>query len=55
MVDKVLTVEQVAEVLRVHKDTVYGWLRTEKIHGFKVGGVWRVSQAELDRLLAGKE
>jgi len=45
-----LTVGEVADYLRVHRSTVYRLLRAHQIRGFKVGGLWRFSPADLNRL-----
>jgi excisionase family DNA binding protein len=48
------TPREVASITRMDPKTVAGWLRQGKIRGWRLGvhGNWRVSQAELDRLLA---
>ena len=48
---KLLTASQVAEQLQVTEHTVYDWLRTGKLHGLKVGRLWRVSETSLDAFL----
>jgi excisionase family DNA binding protein len=42
-VDKVMTVREVAQLLRVHQTTVYRLLRANRLPGFKVGSDWRFS------------
>ena len=44
----VLTIGEVAEMLRVHPTTVYRLLKRGDIPGFKIGGNWRVSVNALD-------
>lgn len=44
----VLTPEQVAEILQISTRTVYTLLRTAKLPGRKIGGNWRVLEAELE-------
>jgi excisionase family DNA binding protein len=48
-----LTVEDVAEWLRVKPETVRTWLRSNQITGYNLGGRtgWRVPAGEIDRLL----
>jgi excisionase family DNA binding protein len=41
MEDKLLTIEEVAEYLRLSKETVYVMVRQGKIPGFKVSNKWR--------------
>ncbi len=47
---KVLTLDEVAEILKVHPETVRDWLRSGKIQGFKPGGgkEWRVLEEDLE-------
>lgn len=45
--DKILTVEQVAEVLQVKAITVREMLRDKRIRGFKVGKAWRTTEKML--------
>ena len=51
-VKAVLTIGEVAEMLRVHPTTVYRLLKRGDIPGFKIGGNWRVSVNALDRWLS---
>lgn len=51
--EKLLTVKEVAERLRVHTGTVRRWLEEEKLHGYRLGGStgWRVNESEVARFL----
>ena len=48
----VLTIGEVAEMLRIHPTTVYRLLKRGDIPGFKIGGNWRVSVNALDRWIS---
>jgi excisionase family DNA binding protein len=48
----VLTIGEVAEMLRVHPTTVYRLLKRGDIPGFKIGGNWRVSVNAFDRWMS---
>jgi excisionase family DNA binding protein len=48
----VLTIGEVAEMLRVHPTTVYRLLKRGDIPGFKIGGNWRVGVDALDRWMS---
>jgi excisionase family DNA binding protein len=51
-----LTVEQVAERLQVHPETVRRWLRGGRLRGVRLGGSklgYRISEDELERFIAG--
>jgi excisionase family DNA binding protein len=54
--ERLLTVPEVAERLRVHPETVRVWLRQGKLKGIRIGGTkagYRIPSSELDRLLGG--
>lgn len=46
-----LTVEDVAERLRVSKKTVYGWLRSGELRSIRLGGLWRISEEDLAQFI----
>lgn len=47
------TVNEIAEILKVHEQTVRGWLRDGELQGVGFGGRtgWRVSEVALRRFL----
>ena len=47
--DKILTVPEVAELLRVHPSTIYRLLREKKISAFKLGSDWRFNLLQIDK------
>jgi excisionase family DNA binding protein len=47
-----LTVTEVAEILRMHSVTVYRFVNRGLIPGFKVGNTWRIGKVSLDRWLS---
>jgi excisionase family DNA binding protein len=56
--DKVLTVEEVAERMRVNPETVRRWLRTKQLRGVRMntgrgGGAYRILESELLRFQRG--
>jgi excisionase family DNA binding protein len=48
MNDDILTIPEVAELLRIAEKTVYALAQRGEIPGFKVGGQWRFSRAAID-------
>jgi len=53
--DEVLTVNEVAERLKIHIKTVYALAGKGQLPGFKVGPKsWRFKKAEIDKLINGK-
>jgi len=50
-IEQLLRVDQVAEVLQVHPQTVYGLIRNGKIRAAKVGRAWRIKPEAIDDYL----
>ena len=48
-----LTLQEVAAKLDVHYMTAYKYVRTGRLAATKVGSIWNVDPAELDRFLSG--
>ena len=44
------TVQEAAELLQVHANTIYNLIKAKKIEYYKVGAQIRISAAELERL-----
>lgn len=51
---EVLTVEEIAEILKVDKRLVYNLLTSKKLKGRKVGREWRVLREDLEAYLKGE-
>ncbi len=49
----VYTVEEVAEILRVHPRTIYRALVAGTLPGFKIGDSWRVTEEQLASYMRG--
>lgn len=45
------TIQQVMSLLHVSDETVYRYIRSGKLRGIRVGGLWRVSRVALDAFL----
>jgi excisionase family DNA binding protein len=52
--ENVLTIGEVAEILRMHSTTIYRMVNRGALPGFKIGGEWRISRATLDLLLSAE-
>jgi len=50
-----MTLEEVAKYLRLHRSTVYRLAREGIIPGFKVGSQWRFHKGRVDQWMAGQE
>jgi len=49
-IDKLLTIEEVAEILRVSTRTVIRYIGSGKLKASKIG-VWRIKQSDVDVFL----
>lgn len=51
---RLMNVDELANYLRLRRQTIYNWLYQKKISGFKVGGVWRFDKKEVDAWLKSR-
>lgn len=49
------SLEQVAKILNVHRNTVYNMVMREQLKAVKVGKQWRVPEEEIERIKEGKQ
>jgi excisionase family DNA binding protein len=49
------TVEQVAEILHIGRDKVYGLLRTGQLRSIKIGRLRRITDQHLAEFIASRE
>ena len=49
MSDEILTLPEVAQLLKVAEKTVYSMAQKGQLPAFKVGGQWRFKRADLDK------
>lgn len=49
MRDEILTLPEVAKLLKIADKTVYTMAQKNELPGFKVGGQWRFKRADLDQ------
>lgn len=47
MTDEILTIREVAELLKINEKTAYKLASAGKLPGFKVGGSWRFERQEI--------
>jgi len=52
---EVLTVEEIAEIIKVDKRLVYKLLTSQKLKGRKVGREWRVLREDLEAYMKGEQ
>lgn len=48
MLDRWLSVEEIAEYLGVSKDTVYAWISTQNMPAHRIGRLWKFKSEEID-------
>jgi excisionase family DNA binding protein len=53
--NKIMTVREVSEYLRVHSTTVYRLLKQGKLPAFRVGSDWRFNVDAIDLWRRGQE
>jgi excisionase family DNA binding protein len=53
--DKVLTLEEVADYLKVHPSTVYRLIKKSEIPAFKIGSDWRFNSDSIERWVKARE
>jgi len=51
MMDEIMTLQDVAEYLKISDRTVYGYAQRGVLPGIKVGTAWRFRKADLDEWL----
>jgi len=52
-VENYYTPKEISAKLKLNIRTIYKWIREGRINAVKLGDVWRISESELNRLLAG--
>lgn len=48
MLDRWLSVEEIAEYLGISKDTVYAWIAKKNMPAHRVGRFWKFQRSEVD-------
>ena len=51
MVDQIYTTEQVANILQIHHLTVLKYIKQGKLHGIKLGRIYRIRESDLQKFL----
>jgi excisionase family DNA binding protein len=54
MIDEILTVQEVATLLKIADKTVYTMPQKGELPAFKVGGQWRFRRTDLDAWIDAK-
>ncbi len=53
--NQLMTIDEVAQYLRVKKRTVYDWLKKDKIPAIKTVGQWRFKKETIDSWLEAQQ
>lgn len=48
---KVYTIQEVTEILKVSRRTIYNYIKADQIKAAKIGNSWRITQRALDEFL----
>jgi len=51
---RLIDIGELADYLKLKKQTIYNWLHQRKISGIKVGGVWRFDRRDIDSWLKSR-
>lgn len=52
--DKSISIQEAAEILSVHRVTVYRLIRSGKLPAFRVGRIWRIREKDLEKITERK-
>lgn len=52
--DDVLKVEDLCEALKIGKNAAYRLLNEEKVKGFRIGRIWKISKQSLEEYINGQ-
>lgn len=48
---KIYTLDEVADILKISKRTLYTYIKEGKLHAVKIGKAWRVSEENLQSFI----
>lgn len=48
---KLYTSDEVLEILKIKRRTLYNYIKDGQLNGFKVGKSWRFTEAEIQRFI----
>jgi len=51
---QLIDIDELANYLKLRRQTIYNWLHQKKISGIKIGGVWRFNKKDIDEWLKTK-
>lgn len=51
---RLIDIDELADYLKLKRQTIYNWLHQGKISGIKVGGVWRFDRRDIEAWLKSR-
>lgn len=51
---RLMDINELADYLKLEKQTIYNWLYKRKISGIKIGHIWRFDKEAIDEWLKSK-
>lgn len=51
---RLMDINELADYLKLEKQTIYNWLYKKKISGIKIGHIWRFDKEAIDEWLKSK-
>lgn len=52
--DDILSVDELCETLKIGKNAAYDLLNSEKIKGFRIKRIWKISRLALEEFVTGR-
>lgn len=52
---RLIDIDELADYLKLKKQTIYNWLNQGKISGIKVGGAWRFERKDIDSWIKSRK
>jgi len=53
--EKLYTIQETADILKTSRDTIYKWIKAEKIAAVKFEGIVRVTESQIKEIMNGGE
>lgn len=50
---KMYSINQLADILGVHRNTILNWIKLGKVKAVRIGNLWRVSEEEIEVIKKG--
>lgn len=54
MANRIYTIEEIAEILKVHRTYVASLIKSKKLAALKIGRFYRIREDQLEKLIGGK-